>query len=72
MVSAFFNANIKADAEMCLSFLIGRKCKMKSWEDAILDRQESETDECKECEYKQRCKNQCNEVHVVYNQNLRR
>lgn len=45
---------------------------MRSWEDAIFDRQESETDECKDCEYKHRCKDQCNEVHVVYNPNLRR
>lgn len=45
---------------------------MESYEDAILERQESIADECYDCEYKSNCKNQCMEIHVTYNPNLRR
>lgn len=38
-----------------------------SWEDRILNRQDSEADECAECAYKQNCKNQCMEIGEVYN-----
>lgn len=47
---------------------------MKSYEDAILDYQESEKDECTMCEFAdtEKCKNQCMEIHSAYNPNLRR
>lgn len=47
---------------------------MKSYEDAILDYQESEKDECAACEFAdaEKCKNQCMEIHSAYNPNLRR
>lgn len=43
-------------------------------EDAILDRQESEEDECKNCPYKgiDNCRNQCMEIIETYNPNLRK
>lgn len=41
---------------------------MKDWEDAILDMQESEEDECSTCEYRgERCRNQCSRIDVRYN-----
>lgn len=41
-----------------------------SYEDAILNRQESETDECKTCEFLGVCTGQCNEVKEIWNPNL--
>lgn len=44
---------------------------MKSWEDAILDRQESEAEMCKGCKYAGvNCNNQCEEIHEIANPNL--
>lgn len=41
---------------------------MRDYEDAILDRQESEADQCAGCPYKGRqCNNQCEETQVTYN-----
>lgn len=47
---------------------------MKSYEDVILDYQESKKDECAMCEFAdtKKCKNQCMEIHSTYNPNLRR
>ena len=41
-------------------------------DDAILDRQECESDQCRGCEFAsvELCKNQCMEVEKVYNPNL--
>lgn len=45
---------------------------MEDWEDAILERQESEADECKTCPYKgDKCRNQCMETKNIYNPNLK-
>lgn len=59
---------------MYLSYLLGGKKGqlMKSYEDAILECQESERDDCATCECKQNCKNQCMGIYVTYNPNLRR
>lgn len=41
---------------------------MESWEDAILIRQESETDECAACPHNgEKCRNQCMGIENVYN-----
>ncbi len=42
---------------------------MRSYEDVILDRQEIENDDCKNCEFASvgKCKNQCEKRHTVYN-----
>lgn len=47
---------------------------MESYEDAILERQESESDNCAGCEFvgAEKCHNQCMETQCVYNPNLRR
>lgn len=45
---------------------------MESWEDVILERQESEAEDCSDCEYKEKCRNQCMEIQKIYNPNLRR
>ena len=47
---------------------------MENCEDMILKRQERESDDCKNCEYAsaEKCKNQCMEIHYIYNPNLRR
>lgn len=46
---------------------------MESYEDLILDHQESEYDECTECPYKgDACNNQCMEIEIQYNPNLNR
>lgn len=47
---------------------------MKNYEDAILNNQESEIDECSKCEFagKDKCRNQCMQIHSTYNPNLRR
>ena len=45
---------------------------MESWEDVILERQESEAEDCSDCEYKGKCRNQCMEIQKIYNPNLRR
>lgn len=44
-----------------------------SYEDVILSRQESETDDCKGCPYAsvELCRNQCMEVTEIYNPNLK-
>ena len=61
---------------MYLSYLLERKKGqlMKSYEDAILECQESEREDCATCEFAcaEKCKNQCMEIHVTYNPNLRR
>lgn len=41
------------------------------YEDKILSYQESETDECDSCEYKQNCRSQCMEIAATYNSNLK-
>ena len=41
------------------------------YEEMILARQESEADDCTDCEYKGNCHNQCMEIHCVYNPNLK-
>lgn len=42
------------------------------YEDAILSAQESEVDECHDCEYKgNACRSQCMESKPVYNLNLK-
>lgn len=33
------------------------------YEEMILARQDSEMDDCKICEYRQHCKNQCEQIH---------
>lgn len=38
-----------------------------SWEDKILNRQDSEVDGCATCAYRGNCKNECTEVREVYN-----
>lgn len=42
---------------------------MRSYEDAILNRQEIENDDCKNCKFAsvEKCNNQCEKVHRVYN-----
>ncbi len=43
-----------------------------SYENIILNKQESEIDECSECKYKSNlCKNQCKRTTSIYNPNLR-
>lgn len=41
----------------------------KSYEDSILDRIESEADDCKHCEYasESNCRNQCMRIETVVN-----
>lgn len=41
------------------------------YEDKILLYQESETDECGSCEYKQNCRSQCMKIAATYNSNLK-
>ena len=41
-------------------------------EEMILERQESITDYCHACSYKEKCNNQCMEVEEHYNPNLKR
>lgn len=41
------------------------------YEDKILSYQESKTDECGSCEYKQNCRSQCMEIAATYNPNLK-
>ena len=43
---------------------------MYDMEEMILERQESEFDECHNCPYKGKCNNQCMEVEEHYNPNL--
>ena len=43
---------------------------MFDMEEMILERQESMEDDCKNCPYKNKCRNQCEEVTEVYNPNL--
>ena len=47
---------------------------MGSYEDVILNNQESEADECLTCEFfgTDKCRNQCMETQNTYNPNLRR
>ena len=47
---------------------------MESYEDVILERQESEADECSVCEFSgtDKCRNQCMETQNTYKPNLRR
>ena len=47
---------------------------MKSYEDRILEYQERESNDCAGCEFasKEKCRNQCMEIHYIYNPNLRR
>ena len=40
-------------------------------EEMILTMQESMEDDCKNCPYKNNCKNQCDEITVIYNPNLK-
>lgn len=42
---------------------------MRSYEDVILNRQEIENDDCKNCKFASvgKCNNQCEKVHRVYN-----
>lgn len=40
---------------------------MESYEDAILEYQENNCDECRICEYKRNCRSQCMETHEIYN-----
>lgn len=41
---------------------------MRSYEDAILNRQEIENDDCKNCKFVGvKCKNQCEKIYTVYN-----
>lgn len=43
-----------------------------SYEDAILNTQDSQSDECHDCEFKgTACHNQCMELKPIYNPNLR-
>ena len=42
------------------------------YEEMILARQESEADDCTDCEYKGNCHNQCMEINYIYNPNLNR
>lgn len=43
-----------------------------SYEDAILNAQESESDCCRDCAYKSTtCHNQCMQLHPIYNPNLK-
>lgn len=58
---------------MCLLYLLESVGLMKSYEDAILDYQESEKDECAACKFAdaEKCKNQCIEIRSTYNPNLR-
>lgn len=47
-------------------------CCDHSYEYAILDAQDSQSDECHDCEYKGSvCRNQCMELKTIYNPNLR-
>lgn len=57
---------------MCLPYLLQGGDEMRSWEDAILERQESDAEDCSKCDYKWECKNQCMEIQKIYNPNLRR
>lgn len=41
-------------------------------EEMILERQESEADECNACVYKTKCQNQCMELEEHYNPYLQR
>lgn len=41
---------------------------MRDWEDAILDRQESESEDCLQCPYKGiMCRSQCMEICYIQN-----
>ena len=41
---------------------------MFDYEEMILECQESEEDECKNCPYKkEKCKNQCMKIQTIYN-----
>lgn len=42
-----------------------------SYEDIILDSQESMSDDCSNCKHKENCRNQCMKIEVHYNPNLR-
>ena len=45
--------------------------EIMDYEEMILARQESEADDCTDCEYKENCHNQCMEIHCIYNPNLK-
>lgn len=45
---------------------------MNDYENAILNMQDNDVDECANCPHKNDCKNQCSEVVSVYNPNLQR
>lgn len=38
-----------------------------SYEDKILNMQESIADDCKDCEHKKYCRSQCMEIKEIYN-----
>lgn len=40
---------------------------VSSWEDRIFNNQDSEADECTECELKGNCRNECMEEQAIYN-----
>ena len=43
---------------------------MNDYENAILEQQESDSDDCATCEYKCNCCSQCMEITEIYNPNL--
>lgn len=43
---------------------------MNDYENAILEQQESVSEDCATCEYKCNCCNQCMEITEIYNPNL--
>ena len=52
-----------------MSYIFGYESE-RDYEDAILDRQEFDADECANCVYKYSCRNQCEEIEEHYNPNL--
>lgn len=43
---------------------------MFDMEERILEKQESMEEDCKNCPYKNQCKNQCMEIVKIFNPNL--
>lgn len=43
---------------------------MNDYENAILEQQESVSEDCATCEYKCNCCSQCTEITEIYNPNL--
>lgn len=39
----------------------------RTFEDIILEAQEAETDDCKNCPHKNHCRSQCMDITVIYN-----